>query len=133
MADSQAYSWMEGNLIIFTGMGAASAVVAYAQNNTLNLQYGWVNREQMSGGYYDVLTGQRADLNVGAVMCFDGAIRRLFEAKTAVHMKFINSSVAGTAGYNLYSGRIDSLNFNGTEAAPYTFTLAAHFNVWTGF
>jgi hypothetical protein len=133
MADSQAYSWMEGQLVFFTGIGAASAVVAYAQNNSLNIQYGWVNREQMSGGYYDVLTGQRADLNVGAVMCFDGAIRRLFEAKTAVHMKFINSSVAGTAGYNLYSGRIDTLNFNGTENAPYTFTLAAHFNSFSGF
>ena len=133
MADSQAYSWMEGQLVVWTGIGAASAVVAYAQNNSLNIQYGWVNREQMSGGYYDVLTGQRADLNVGAVMCFDGAIRRLFEAKTAVHMKFINSSVAGTAGYSLYSGRIDTLSFNGSEAAPYTYSLAAHFNVWTGF
>jgi hypothetical protein len=133
MANSEAFAWPEGQLVVWTGIGAASAVVAYAQNNSLNIQYGWVNREQMSGGYYDVLTGQRADLNVGAVMCYDGTIRRLFEAKTAVHMKFINSSVNGSAGYSLYSGRIDSLNFNGSEANPYTFTLAAHFNSFTGF
>jgi hypothetical protein len=133
MADSEAISWPEGQLIIWTGIGAASAVVAYAQNNSLNLTYGWVNREQMSGGYYDVLTGQHAALSVGAVMCYDGTIRRLADAKTAVHMKFMGSSIVGTAGYALYSGRIDNLSFNGTEAAPYTFTLAAHFNVWTGF
>ena len=133
MGSSEAISWPEGQLIIWTGIGAASAVVAYAQNNTLNLTYGWVNREQMSGGYYNVLTGQRADLNVGAVMCYDGTIRRLFDSKTAVHMRFIGSSIVGTAGYSLYSGVMDTLNFNGTEAAPYTFTLAAHFNVWTGF
>lgn len=133
MADSEAISWPEGQLVIWTGIGAASAVVAYAQSNSLNLVYGWVNREQMSGGYYDVLTGQRADLSVGAVMCYDNTLRRIADAQTAVHMKFIGSSIVGTAGYSLYSGRIDSLNFNGTEAAPYTFTLAAHFNVWTGF
>lgn len=133
MADSEAFVWTEGQLVIWTGIGAASAVVAYAQNNSLNIQYGFVNREQMSGGYYDYSTGQRADLSVGAVMCFDGALRRLADSRTALHMKFINSSVNGTAGYNLWSGRIDSLNFNGSEAAPYTFTLAAHFNSFSGW
>lgn len=133
MADSEAFVWPEGQLVIWTGIGAASAVVAYAQNNSLNMMYGWVNREQASGGYYDYLTGQRADLSVQAVMTFDGTLRRLAESRTAIHMKFINSGVNGSGGYNLWSGRIDSLNHNGTEAAPFTYTMAAHFNSWSAF
>ncbi len=133
MADSEAFSWMEGQLWVYTGNLATSAVVAFAQQNNLNITWGNVNSETLAGTYYDYETGKRADFTVGAVMCFDGTLRRIADARTAVHMKFINSSVNGSAGYMLYSGRIDSLQFAGTEASPYTFTLAAHFNTWSGF
>lgn len=133
MASTEAYSWMEGQLWVFTGNLATSAVVAYATQNNLNLTWGNVNNQTLAGTYYDYNTGKRADLTVGAVMCFDSTLNRIADSATAVHMKFINSSVAGTAGYMLYSGRIDSLQFAGTERSPYTYTLAAHFNVWSGF
>ncbi len=132
MADSEAFSWIEGQLWVFTGNLATSAVVAYATQNNLNFTYGMVNNQTLGGTYYDYQTGQRVDLTVGAVMCFDGTLRRIADSATAVHMKFINSSVAGTAGYMMWSGRIDTLSIAGTEKAPYTYTLAAHFNRWSG-
>lgn len=133
MADSESFSWMEGSLWFFTGNMATSAVVAYATQNNLNFSYGVVNSQTLAGTYYNYQTGQRVDLTVGAVMVFDSTLRRLADSATAVHMKFINSSVAGTAGYMLYSGRIDTLSFAGTERAPYTYTLAYHANQWSGF
>lgn len=133
MADSEAFVWPEGQLWIYTGNLATSAVVAFAQNSRLNLAWGFQNRQTMASTYYDVITGQRADMNIGAILCFDSTIQRIADAKTAVHMKFINSSVNGSAGYMLYSGRIDSLAYDGTEAAPFKYTLAYHANVWSGF
>ena len=132
MPDREAISWMEGQLWVYTGNLATSAVVAYAQNTRLNLAKGFTNNETMAGTYYDVYTGQRADLSIGAVWCYDGTIARMFDSGTAVHMKLVNSSIAGTAGYMLYSGRIDSFAPDGTEAAPFKYMLAAHFNVWSG-
>ncbi len=133
MADSEAYSWTEGQLWVFTGNLATSAVVAFAENTRLNLTWGNVNRETLAGGYYDYTTGKRADMSIGAVMCSDKTLARLADSATAVHMKFINSSVNGSAGYMLYSGRIDTLAYDGTQAAPFKYTLAYHANVWSGF
>lgn len=133
MPDSEAYSWIEGQVYIYTGNLATSAVVAYATQCNLNLSRGTVNSETLAGTYYDYSTGKRADFTFGAVMCFDGTLRRLFDSATAVHLKFMHSSVAGTAGYMLYSGRIDTLSFAGTERNPYTFTMAGHANIWSGF
>lgn len=133
MADSESYSWMEGQIWVFTGNLATSAVVAYATQNNLNFSRGVVNNETLAGTYYDYQTGKRVDFTFGAVMCFDSTLRRIYDSATAVHMKFIHSSVAGTAGYMFYSGQIDTLSFAGTEKSPYTFTMAGHANLWSGF
>lgn len=129
----EAYSWMEGTLLVYTGNMATSAVVAYATQCSLNLSRGVVNNETLAGTYYDYATGKRADFTVGMVMTYDGTIRRLFDSATAVHMKFMNSSINGTAGYMLYSGRMDTLNLVGNEGGVFAHTLAAHFNQWSGF
>lgn len=133
MAAGEAFSWMEGQLVVYTGNLATSAVVAFAQNTHLNIANGFVNNETLGGSYYDYKTGQRADMSIGAVMCFDGTLARMFDSATAVHMKFINSSVNGSAGYMLYSGRIDSLAHDGTENAPFKWTMTYHCNQWSGF
>lgn len=133
MPAGEAFSWMEGQIAVFTGNLATSAVVAFAQNTRLSLAIGFVNNETLGGGYYDVRTGQRADVSIGAVWCFDGTLARIFDSGTAVHMKIINSSVNGSAGYMLYSGRIDSLPYDGSENAPFKYTLTYHANVWSGF
>lgn len=129
----EAFSWMEGQLYIYTGNMATSAVVAYATDCALNLTHGNVNNQTLGGTYYDYQTGQRADVSFGQVMTWDGTIRRLFDSATAVHMKFINSSINGTAGYMLYSGSIDNLSVNGAEKGVFSHKLAAHFNRWSAF
>lgn len=129
----EAYSWMEGQLHIYTGNMATSAVVAYATDCTLNFTRGVVNQETLAGTYYDYQTGKRVDVSFGQVMTYDGKIRRLFDSATAVHMKFINSSINGTAGYMLYSGQIDSLNINGADKGVFSHKLTYHCNTWSGF
>lgn len=133
MADSEAFSWIEGQIWVYSGNLATSAVVAYATQCNLNLTWGNVNQETLAGTYYDYTTGKRADFTFGAVMCFDGTLRRMVDSATALHIKFMHSSVAGTAGYMLHSGRIDSLQFAGSEKNPYTYTMAGHGNIWSGF
>lgn len=129
----EAYAWMEGQLYVYTGNLATSAVVAYAQQCNLSLAWGTVNNETLAGTYYDYSTGKRADLSVGMVMTFDGTLRRLADSATAVHIKFINSSINGTAGYMLYSGRIDTLPIAGADNGVFTQSLTYHCNVWSGF
>ena len=129
----EAYAWPEGSVSIYTGAGATSAVVAYAQNSNLALTRGWMNQVTLGGAYSDHLTGQRADVSLGAVYTFDKTLQKLHESATAVHMKLMHSSINGSAGFILYSGRIDSFQYAGTEENPYTYTLAAHFNAWSAF
>ena len=129
----EAYAWMEGQLHIYTGNMATSAVVAYATDCTLNFTRGNVNQETLAGTYYNYQTGKRLDVSFGQVMTFDGTIRRLFDSATAVHMKVLNSSINGTAGYMLYSGTIDSLNINGADKGVFSHKLAYHCNIWSGF
>lgn len=133
MASAEAYVWPEGQIWVYTGNLATSAVVAFAQNTRLSLAKGFTNNETLGGGYYDVFTGQRADVSIGAIWCFDGTLARIFDSGTAVHLKIMNSSVNGSAGYMLYSGRIDSLPYDGAEGSPFKYTLTYHANVWSGF
>lgn len=129
----EAYSWMEGQLHIYTGNLATSAVVAYAQQCDFNITWGNVNNETLAATYYNYKTGQRIDVTFGSVMTYDGILRRIADSATAIHMKFMNSSINGTAGYMLYSGEIDSLHIIGADKGIFTQTFAAHFNVWSGF
>jgi hypothetical protein len=129
----ESYSWTEGSIHIWTGNGATSAVVGLATTVDGNLTYGIVNRQVASGGYYDYQTGQRADVRLGALWTYDSTIRKLVASATALHMKVMNSSINGSAGYIYYSGRIDSLSFRGAENGLFSYDIAAHFNVFSGF
>lgn len=133
MPNGEAFVWPEGQVSLYTGNLATSAVIAFAQNTRMGFAKGFVNAETLAGTYYDYKTGQRVDVTIGAVWCFDNTIARLFDSGTAVHMKIINSGVNGSAGYMLYSGCIDSLPYDGTENAPFKYTLTYHANVWSGF
>jgi len=118
---------------LYTGAGAASAVVAYAQQTQVSITWGWLNHGTLGTAYYDHLTGKRADVSIGAVYTFDKTIKRMAESATAIHLKLMHSGLNGSAGYFLYSGRIDSLEYAGTEESPYTYSLRAHFNQWSAF
>ena len=130
----ETYSWNEGSIAFWTGSATASAVIAYATNSDLSLVRGWENRRTLSGNYYDLLTGQRADLMVGAVYTSDLTLARMVESATAVHVRLTHTNaVNGSAGFLLYSGRIDALRYAGSEAAPYTYQLTYHANQWSAY
>lgn len=127
------YVWPEGTVSIYTGTGATSAVVAFAQQSQASRSWGWLNSVTVGGIYADHLTGKRVNVSIRALHTYDGTVAKMAESATAIHMKFTHSGVNGSAGVFLYSGRIDALNYAGTEENPYTWDLQAHFNQWSAF
>lgn len=131
---AEAYAWSEGSITFWTGSATASAVVAFAQTNDLTLARGWNNYQTLDGSYHDSITGQRADLNVGAVYTSDLTLARMVESGTALHVKLNHyNAVNGSAGFLLYSGRVDLLRYAGTDAAPYMYQLTYHANRWSAY
>lgn len=130
---AEVVGWPEGQIYVWTGTATASALVGYAENLSLTFQRGFINRETLSGGYYDYTTGRRADVNCGAVWSYDGTLRYMYDSATAVHMKLIHSSLGNSAGYLFYSGRMDTLAAQGAEGNVLKFNIQAHFNVWSAF
>lgn len=131
----EAFSWMEGTVSIFTGNAtpSTSAVIAYAENSRLPINRGWDNRAAANGTYYNHLTGQRVDVYVEAVYTVDTTLAKIHESATAVHMKFMHINAIGSAGYFLYSGRIDSLQYQGSDKNAFKYTMNAHFNAFSAF
>lgn len=130
----EGYGWPEGSLHVYTGVtGSSGTPVAYVQNVGLTLMRGWQPEPSISGVYRDHLTGLSCQLNAGIVYTFDKVLQKIFESGTAVHAKLTHSSVNGTAGYVMMSGRIDSLTYQGTQAGVMQYSLAAHFNIWSAF
>lgn len=132
---AESFSWNEGNLYLYTGAAtpSTSAVFALARDTRANFALGWDNRAAANRTYRDHLTGQRCDVYVNAVYTVDTTLAKIHESATAVHMKLLQSNGIGSAGYFLYSGRIDSLQYQGNERNPFIYTLNAHFNSWSGF
>ena len=132
---SEAYSWPQGTLYLYTGTATASALIGYAQNSHVTLSYGWENRPSLSGIYRDHLTGLRADLSVQALLSNDWRVMKMAASATAVHciLKQITLPASASAGILLFSGRIDSLQMVGQDAQAYTFTFNYHSNSWSSF
>ncbi len=97
------------------------------------LQYGWMNRQALDGTYRDHITGQRGEVNIQAYHTQDGLLQKFADAKTAVHMKLMQNNGIGSAGVVLYSGRLDSVQYQGSEGSPFSYSLQYHANVWTAF
>lgn len=130
----EVYGWPEGLIYVYTGVTAQSGQpVAYAEQVQANFLVQWSNDPSMSGTYRDHKVGQRVDYSHGALYTFDQRLRQIFDLQTAVHVKLLHSSVNGTAGYFLFSGRLDGLNFNGSQGNPFRYTLAGHANQWSAF
>jgi hypothetical protein len=130
---SVAYSWPEGQIYVYTGNAATSAVVAFATDSNVTPLWGWDNRVAADGSYNDHLTGRRMNVTVGAIYTMDTTLQRIADSATAIHMKFLHMHYLGSAGIWLWSGRIDSLPLNGADTQPYAFSLQAHFNRWSAF
>ncbi len=131
----EVFVWSEGQIYLWTGTATASALIGYAQNIQAPLVRGWANDPSLAGNYRDHLTGQRADVLLGALYTPDATIQKIEASATAVHMKLVHTLAGdmGSAGVILYSGRIDSLTYAGSENNPYTYTLSYHANRWSAF
>lgn len=129
----EAYTWPEGQIAFHTGSATASAVVAFAQNMQAMMIRGWSNDPSLAGVYRDHLTGQRADVVLGAVYTHDATLLRMEASATAMHMKLLHSGIHGSAGFQFYSGRIDAISIIGSEGQPYVYQVSYHANVWSAF
>lgn len=129
----EVFTWNEGQVWVWTGSATASALVSFAQNMQLSLVRGWDNVPSLAGNYRDHITGRRADLLLGALYTHDAALQRIDAAETAVHVKLLHTGIHGSAGWLLWSGRIDSITPIGSEGNPYLFQLAYHANRWSAF
>ena len=130
---SELYTFPEGTLHLYTGTATASALVAYARRTELALTRGWDSRPSLSGLYRDHLTGQRADLTVQAALSNDFTLMRFFESATAVHAHLRHSGANGSAGVQLYSGRLESLALVGGEDSANVYRLQMRFPAWSAY
>lgn len=139
----EVYSWNEGKVYGWNStFGSTSALIGYAQDMTLTITYGWENKRLVTGTYIDVLTGQRADLQIGALYTTQTIADFFRGMATATNLVRLNVHVqqsalvggaAASAGWLLYTGVMDRLELAGSEGAPYTYRIAYHSNLWLGY
>ena len=132
---AESFSWMEGNVYIWTGAAApsTSAVIAHARDTTIDPNWGWDNRPAANRTYRDHLTGLKCNVSIQAAYTVDNTMMKISESATAVNMKFLHSNGVGSGGYFLYSGRIQSISYKGNEKQLYVYTMNAYFNSWSAF
>jgi len=130
---AEAFVWPEAQVSLWTGDGAASAVVGLAQDSNVAFQHGYMNLEMTTARNTDILTGKRVEVGVDALYTVNDSVLTLFQAETAVHMKFTHTGVNGSAGWFLWSGALEALRYNGADAAPFRYSLSYHANTWSAF
>jgi hypothetical protein len=131
----EVYAWPEGALYVWTGTGAASALVTFATDTRADIDYGMDNYRTLDGVYHNQSTGQRIDISIGTLFAPDAAaLQTMADAKTAVHFHFKHTNPAGgSAGYLIYSGSIDRVSLFGTERGLAKLNVSCHANGWTSY
>lgn len=131
---SEAYAWPEGSLHLWTGSHTASGnPIAYATDSRVTLTYRWDWTPTLSGNYNPHLAGKQANIGIGGVYAYGANIVRLFQAQTAVHMKFTHQHFSGSAGFVLWSARLDNLTENGANGQTFGYSLAGQSYTWSAF
>lgn len=130
---SETFAWPEGAIYLWTGTATARAIPAYAQQVQGTFTQGWDNFATLDGTWHNVLTGQRAEITIGALYTVDTALRALADAQTGVHLHLTHSALGASAGYLLYSGRFDRMTLAGREGEVFRFSLAYHANEWSAY
>jgi hypothetical protein len=132
---SESFAWPEGTVWLWTGSGSASALVAYATETRITVAHGWDSYRTLDGAWHTHHTGQRADVQIGALYSRDNAAwQALFDAQTAVHLHFRHANALGeTAGRFLWSGVIDHLEEIGQEGDLYRLALRGHAHAWSAY
>jgi hypothetical protein len=131
---TEAISWPEGAIYLWTGTATASALVGLARDTTLSLLYGIDNYQTFDTAYHDLHTGQRADVGVGSLYTTDRLTLSTFaDAKTAVHMHLAHTGVYGSAGWFLYSGALDLVQVAGGDGRTFEYRVQYHANRWSAY
>lgn len=129
----EAIAFSEGSARLWTG-SAAHYGFALAQSVNVSFGYGWNNFQTLDGTYRNLLTGQRADVTIAAAQSYDMAIFRMFQSATAIHMELWHGTpISVSAGWVLWSGRIDQLQIQGQQGDVLRYNLTYHANVWSGY
>ena len=132
-ASAEAISWREGNIWVWTGSASASAEVAYAVNMNLTPAIGFANRQTMGGKYSNHETGRIVQYQIGLVASQHWTLFKMFSSGAMAHLHFAQSSVNGSAGIYLYSGRINSMPLIGQQGATMQWQMAGYANEWSSY
>lgn len=132
---SESFAWPEGAVWLWTGSAAGSALAAYATETRVSVAHGWDSYRTLDGAWHTRHTGQRADVQIGALYCRDNAaLLALADAQTAVHLHFRHANPLNeTAGRFLWSGVIDALEEIGREGDLYRLALRYHCHAWSAY
>jgi hypothetical protein len=130
---AEAYGWPEGHILVWTGTSNPVTAVLAQQANVQRIR-GWANiGPTFDGSYSDVQTGTYANVVIGRAYIYGDDLQGMFESATAVHMEHYHSSINGSAGVKLWSGRIDQFNMQGQAGGVYTIQLTYHANNWSAY
>lgn len=130
----EALSWIDSDCYISTGVPfATSGFFALCENTDVDRQYGYVNTVAANGVYYNHITGQIANVTIAAAHTVGLLAERIFDSKTACHLKFVYSGAQGTGGIYLYSGQIKQFTIKETHGAIAIYTMQYYANNWSAF
>ena len=129
----EAVAFAEGSARIWTGSANARAFLLVS-DVSVTFTNGWMNYQTLDGSYHDIYSGQRVDVTVGAAMSYDMTMDRMFRSATAVHMEIYHGTpISVSAGWVIYSGRMDSLAYRGSDGQVMTYSMTYHANLWSGY
>ena len=128
----ESFAYPEGILSIWTGISPSSAI-AFVQNSNVTITRGIVNQQAVNGNYFNVVTGQRADLSFTPVFTPDISLFAMLNQSTGIHIQLNHVHSGGSAGIFLYSGAFDSLSINGNESNIFTMPITYHANEWSAY
>lgn len=127
-------AFRDAQLHIWTGAVTASgSALGFVESTQFFPSWTWQTDASLSGTYRDHLVGVHARISTQQLYTTDQRIERLAELATAVHFKFIQSNIHGSAGYFAYTAHIDNLALQGGNGNMWRYTMNAHSNIWSAF
>lgn len=139
IATGETFSFAEGKLYLYASASGTTSGsgIGFARAATLRFVYGWVDFPTLNGGWQRLITGKRADLNIGQLYG-DRTLFTLADSTAAVNAKFEglvtgNAQTTKSAQYILYSGVVDDVEINQNNGDLFQASYAMHANEWSAF
>ena len=128
---SDAFTWPESRVWMWTGSATASALVGLATDLRCDLRHGVESFQTLDGAYHQRITGQQADLTISALYTPSGAPLDAL-AHTAVHLRAQAVDVlSGSASITLWSGTLHHVALAGQQGELLRWSLAARAHSWS--